>query len=164
MVGGAVVTSDAALAERLQFLQKSVGAVPGPFDCFLVLRGLKTLAVRMERHCDNAGRSRPASRTVPRSSGSCTRASPTIPATRSRRARCGDFGGMVSFLARLREEAEALVTRTKVWKLAESLGGIESLIEVPAGMNARLDQRASSPRRGTSSASRSGRVGRRPRG
>src|SRR5580765_8430781 len=107
-VGGFAATNDPTIAERLYFLQKSLGAVPGPFDSWLVLRGIKTLAVRMRKHCENA----------------------TAIAAHQMR----DFGGMVSFLAESEEEAVALVARTKLFQLAESLGGVESLIEVPARM------------------------------
>ena len=89
VVGGCAVTNDPELAERIGFLQNAIGAVPSPFDCYLVLRGIKTLAVRMERHCVNAQAvatmlvGHPAV-----SRASCIPASPTIPGTRSRRARC----------------------------------------------------------------------------
>ena len=89
VVGGFVATNDPTIAERLCFLQKSLGAVPGPFDCWLVLRGLKTLAVRMRQHCENA---RAIAAFLERASRRRARALPgparRIPATRSRRARC----------------------------------------------------------------------------
>ena len=135
MIGGFVATNDDALAERLRFLQKSLGAVPGPFDAWLVLRGIKTLAVRMRQHCENAR----AIAALPRRA-SRRRARPLpgprrrTPATRSRVRQMRDFGGMVSFLAESEEEAVALVARTKLFLLAESLGGVESLIEHPARM------------------------------
>ncbi len=153
-VNGVVVTSDTAVAERLRFLQNAMGAVPGPQDCFLVLRGLRTLALRVERHSANAlavawalaarddidwlsypglveGRHRHPGATVA-----------------ARQMRLGgpggppSFGGMVSFVpaagGRLgrpaRERAIAVAERTRLWTLAESLGGVESLIEVPAMM------------------------------
>jgi cystathionine gamma-synthase len=133
-IGGFAATNDPTIAERLYFLQKSLGAVPGPFDSWLVLRGVKTLAVRMRQHCDNA-------MTVAiwlERHGDVERVLyPGLPshpghAIASRQMR--DFGGMVSFLARSEEEAVALVARTKLFQLAESLGGVESLIEVPARM------------------------------
>ena len=134
VVGGFAGTSDDTIAERLFFLQKSLGAVPGPFDAWLVLRGLKTLAVRMQAHCANAERI-----------VACLGAHPKVKrvlypglaehpghdiAAHQMRA----FGGMVSFLAESAEAAEALVARTKLIALAESLGGVESLIEVPYRM------------------------------
>jgi cystathionine gamma-synthase len=133
-VGGFAATNDPTIAERLYFLQKSLGAVPGPFDSWLVLRGIKTLAVRMRQHCDNA-------MTVAlwlERHGNVERVMyPGLPrhpghAIAARQMR--DFGGMVSFLAQSDEEAVALVARTKLFQLAESLGGVESLIEVPARM------------------------------
>jgi len=133
-VGGFAATNDPTIAERLYFLQKSLGAVPGPFDSWLVLRGIKTLAVRMRKHCENAmavalwlERRLSVERVL--YPGLPTHPNHTIAARQMR-----DFGGMVSFLASSAEEAEALVTRTKLFQLAESLGGVESLIEVPARM------------------------------
>jgi cystathionine beta-lyase/cystathionine gamma-synthase len=134
VVGGFVATSDDTLAERLYFLQKSLGAVPGPFDAWLVLRGLKTLAVRMRQHSENARR------IVEFLDGHAGVARvlypglPTHPGHEVARAQMRDFGGMVSFLLESEEEAIALVARTKLFKLAESLGGVESLIEHPARM------------------------------
>jgi cystathionine gamma-synthase len=134
VVGGFLATNDDAISERLAFLQKSLGAVPGPFDSWLVLRGLKTLAVRMERHCENAaavaaqlGRHARIERVLyPGLAGH----SGHELATRQMRG----FGGMVSFLVGSEEEAIEIVGRTRIWKLAESLGGVESLIEQPARM------------------------------
>jgi cystathionine beta-lyase/cystathionine gamma-synthase len=134
LIGGFAATNDPTIAERLLFLQKSLGAVPGPFDCWLVLRGLKTLAVRMRQHCENA-------RAVVGFLGGHPRVEKVLfPGLRdhpghdiaARQMR--DFGGMVSFLTETEEEAVQLVARTKLWLLAESLGGVESLIEVPARM------------------------------
>ena len=133
-VGGFVATNDPTIAERLYFLQKSLGAVPGPFDSWLVLRGIKTLAVRMRQHCENAM----AVAVWLERRGNVERVIyPGLPshpnhALAARQMR--DFGGMVSFLAPSTEEAVALVARTKLFQLAESLGGVESLIEVPARM------------------------------
>src|SRR5437867_2080187 len=132
VVGGFAATNDPTVAERLQFLQKSLGAVPGPFDCWLVLRGLKTLAVRMRQHCENAHvvalwlSRHPAVEQV-LYPGLPTHPGHTIAAGQMR-----DFGGMISFLVDSEEEAVELVARTKVFKLAESLGGVESRIEHPA--------------------------------
>ncbi len=134
VVGGFTATNDPTIAERLYFLQKSLGAVPGPFDSWLVLRGIKTLAVRMRKHCENA---MAIALWLERRTSVERVFYPGLPthpnhAVAARQMR--DFGGMVSFLASSPEEAEALVTRTKLFQLAESLGGVESLIEVPARM------------------------------
>jgi cystathionine beta-lyase/cystathionine gamma-synthase len=133
-VGGFIATNDPTIAERLYFLQKSLGAVPGPFDSWLVLRGIKTLAVRMRQHCENAMQvalwlERHANVERVLYPGLPSHPNHTLAARQMR-----DFGGMVSFLAHSEEEAIALVARTKIFQLAESLGGVESLIEVPARM------------------------------
>jgi cystathionine beta-lyase/cystathionine gamma-synthase len=134
LIGGFAATNDPTIAERLLFLQKSLGAVPGPFDCWLVLRGIKTLAVRMRQHCENAravaqfleGHERVEKVLYP--------GLPGHPGHDIAARQMRDFGGMVSFLTETEEEAVELVARTKLWLLAESLGGVESLIEVPARM------------------------------
>jgi cystathionine beta-lyase/cystathionine gamma-synthase len=134
VIGGFVGTGDEALAERLRFLQKSLGAVPGPFDAWLVLRGIKTLAVRMRAHCDNARRvaefldAHPAVERV---------LYPGLAGHQGHhvaRMQMRDFGGMVSILLASEEEAVAFCSRTKLFQLAESLGGVESLVEHPARM------------------------------
>jgi cystathionine gamma-synthase len=134
VIGGFVATNDPTIAERLRFLQKSLGAVPGPFDCWLVLRGLKTLAIRMERHCENARRIA----TWLDEHGGVERVLypglATHPGHDIAARQMSDFGGMISFLAASEEAAIRLVAKTKIWKLAESLGGVESLIEQPARM------------------------------
>jgi len=134
VVGGFVATNDAALGERLRFLQKSLGAVPGPFDCWLVLRGIKTLALRMRQHSENAravagfldGHAAVERVLYP--------GLPSHPGHETARRQMRDYGGMVSFLAESEEEAVAICARTKLFTLAESLGGVESLIEHPARM------------------------------
>jgi cystathionine gamma-synthase len=134
VVGGFVATSDDALAERLYFLQKSLGAVPGPFDTWLVLRGLKTLAVRMRQHCENARR---IAEFLEGSDAVERVFYPGLPSHSGHdvaRGQMRDFGGMISFLAHSAEEAVQLVARTKLFKLAESLGSVESLIEHPRRM------------------------------
>ena len=134
VIGGFAATNDPTIAERLRFLLKSLGAVPGPFDCWLVLRGLKTLAVRMERHCENARRvaaflDRHAAVERVLYPGLASHPGHDIAVRQM-----SDFGGMISFLAGSEEDAVRLVAETKIWKLAESLGGVESLIEHPARM------------------------------
>jgi cystathionine gamma-synthase len=134
VIGGFAATSDPTIAERLYFLQKSLGAVPGPFDCWLVLRGIRTLAVRMRQHCANAHSVAAFLDRHPRVEQVLYPGLPTHPGHTIAARQMRDFGGMVSFLAESEEEAVALVARTKLFKLAESLGGVESLIELPARM------------------------------
>jgi cystathionine gamma-synthase len=135
VVGGFVAVGDVSLGAHIAYLQNAVGAVPGPFDCFLVLRGLKTLAVRMERHCANAAavvemlERHPAVATV-RYPGLATH-----PGHETAARQMADFGGMVAFTVTGGEEAALkLVGRTRLFILAESLGAVESLIEHPARM------------------------------
>jgi cystathionine gamma-synthase len=134
VIGGFAGTNDPTIAERLQFLQKSLGAVPGPFDAWLVLRGLKTLAVRMDRHCDNARAVVGFLTQHPRVTQVLWPGLPEHPGHEIAARQMRDFGGMVSFLVETEDEAVELVSRTEVWTLAESLGGVESLIEHPARM------------------------------
>jgi cystathionine gamma-synthase len=134
VVGGFAATNDPTIAERLYFLQKSLGAVPGPFDCWLVLRGIKTLAVRMRQHCHNAHAISGWLLRQARVEKVLYPGLPTHPGHTIAARQMFDFGGMISFLVESEEEAVALVARTKLFKLAESLGGVESLIEHPARM------------------------------
>jgi len=134
LIGGFLATDDPTIAERLYFLQKSLGAVPGPFDCWLVLRGLKTLAVRMRKHCENAHVVAGFLDRHPRVEKAIYPGLPNHPGHAIAAHQMRDFGGMVSFLCESEEEAVALCARTKVFRLAESLGGVESLIEHPARM------------------------------
>ena len=134
LIGGFVATNDPTVAERLYFLQKSLGAVPGPFDSWLVLRGLKTLAVRMREHCENAHAIAGSSTATRRWRRCSTPGCPSHPGHEIAARQMSDFGGMISFLAESEEEAVAICARTKIWQLAESLGGVESLIEHPARM------------------------------
>jgi cystathionine beta-lyase/cystathionine gamma-synthase len=134
LIGGFLATNDPTVAERLYFLQKSLGAVPGPFDSWLVLRGLKTLAVRMRQHCVNAHSVAAFLERHPRVERVLYPGLPSHPGHRIAAHQMRDFGGMVSFFAESEEEAVALCARTKVFRLAESLGGVESLIEHPARM------------------------------
>ncbi len=135
VIGGALITDDAELDEQVAFLQNGAGAVPGPFDAWLTLRGIKTLAVRMERHCDNAERVVAALQAHPavtgvRYPGLATHRGHEIAAKQMRR-----FGGIVSFTVDGGVSAAlAVCARTRVFTLAESLGGVESLIEHPGRM------------------------------
>lgn len=135
VVGGFVAANDAALAERLAFVQNAVGGVPGPFDCWLTLRGIKTLPVRMDRHCTNAAAVVDLLLAHPRVAQVYYPGLPGHPghaiAARQMRA----FGGMVSFTVVGGEHAALEVARsTQLWTLAESLGAVESLIEHPYRM------------------------------
>lgn len=135
VVGGFVAVANGELGERIGFLQNAVGGVPGPFDCYLVLRGIKTLGVRMDRHCTNAlaiAEMLDAHPAVARVlyPGLASHPGHEVAARQMR-----GFGGMVSFLAAGGEDAALeLVASTKVFTLAESLGAVESLIEHPARM------------------------------
>jgi cystathionine beta-lyase/cystathionine gamma-synthase len=134
LLGGFVATNDPTIAERLYFLQKSLGGIPGPFDSWLVLRGIKTLAVRMERHCENARRVAEYLSSHDAVEQVLYPGLESHPGHDIAKRQMKDFGGMISFLAASEEEAVEIVGRTKVWTLAESLGGVESLIEHPAQM------------------------------
>lgn len=135
VVGGAVITSNAEVYERLKFLQNAAGAVPGPFDCWLTLRGAKTLALRMERHSENALR-------IARFLESHPRVERVIyPGLESHRQhelalrQMRAFGGMVSFIPKGGADVARKIARTtRLFTLGESLGAVESLIEVPAAM------------------------------
>jgi len=135
VVGGALVTTDAALAERLAFHQNAMGAVPGPFDSWLVLRGIKTLAVRMDRHSANARAVADFLVAHPAVSEVRWPGLPGHPGHDVAARQMRDFGGMVSFRVAAGEQAAVDVCgRTEVFTLGESLGGVESLIEHPARM------------------------------
>src|SRR5690348_13042528 len=128
LIGGFVATNDPTVAERLYFLQKSLGAVPGPFDSWLVLRGIKTLAVRMRQHSASAESIAAFLERHPLVEKVLYPGLPSHPGHEIAARQMRAFGGMISFLAESEEEAVSLVSRTKIWKLAESLGGVESLI------------------------------------
>jgi cystathionine gamma-synthase len=134
VIGGFAATNDPTIAERLYFLQKSLGAVPGPFDSWLVLRGVKTLAVRMRKHCDNAHAIAGFLDRHPRVEKVLYPGLPRHPGHTIAARQMRDFGGMISFLVESEQEAVELVGRTALFKLAESLGGVESLIEHPSRM------------------------------
>jgi cystathionine gamma-synthase len=135
VVGGFAATNDADLAARIGFLQNAVGAVPGPLDCFLVQRGIKTLALRMDRHCANALAVVDLLRTHPAVSSVLHPSLPDHPGHDVARRQMRGFGGIVSFtLAGGEPAALDVCRRTRIFTLAESLGAVESLIEHPARM------------------------------
>jgi cystathionine beta-lyase/cystathionine gamma-synthase len=135
VVGGAVVVNDPDLYQRLAFLQNAVGAVPGPMDCFLVLRGLKTLPVRMERHADNAARLAGFLAEHPKVKRVLYPFHPSHPQTEIARRQMLSGGGMISIVLHGgAQAARRMAESTHLFALAESLGGVESLIEVPAAM------------------------------
>jgi cystathionine gamma-synthase len=134
LIGGFAATNDHTIAERLYYLHKSLGGVPGPFDSWLVLRGLKTLALRMERHSENARRIAEYLSSHQSVEQVLYPGLPSHPGHEIAKRQMSDFGGMISFLVGSEEEAVELVGRTSIWTLAESLGGVESLIEHPAQM------------------------------
>src|SRR5947208_14906005 len=134
VVGGFAATNDPTIAERLLFLQKSLGAVPSPLDCWLVLRGIKTLAVRMRQHCHNAHALSGFLERHPRVEQTLYPGLPRHPGHSIAAKQMHDFGGMISFLAGSEEEATAFVASTKIFKLAESPGRLESLTQLPARM------------------------------
>ncbi|NLF67142.1 MAG: aminotransferase class I/II-fold pyridoxal phosphate-dependent enzyme, partial [Chloroflexi bacterium] len=135
VVGGAIVLDDEESYERLKFLQNAVGAVPGPMDAFLTLRGIKTLALRMERHCANATR---VARFLEDHRAVAQVIYPGLeshPQYELARRQMAGPGGMVSFLLHGGEAAaRTLARKTRLFTLAESLGGVESLVELPAPM------------------------------
>jgi cystathionine gamma-synthase len=135
VIGGAVVVADPGLAERIAFTRNATGGVPGPFDAWLTLRGIKTLAVRMDRHCRNAMRVAQMLAEHPAVAEVLYPGLPTHPGHKTAQEQMRAFGGMVSFRL-LAGEAAAVRTcgRTRLFTLGESLGGVESLIEHPARM------------------------------
>jgi cystathionine gamma-synthase len=135
VVGGFVATSDDELADGLRFVQNAAGAVPSPFDCYLVLRGVKTLALRMDRHCENARAVVELLNAHPAVDRVLWPGLPDHPGHDVAKRQMRDFGGMVSFtLVGGEGAALEMVRRTELFTLAESLGAVESLIEHPARM------------------------------
>jgi len=135
VVGGALVVRDLGLAEQVTFHQNAIGAVPGPFDAFLTHRGLKTLAVRMDRHCDNAEAVVDFLTGHPAVSHVVYPGLPDHPGHAVAGRQMKRFGGMVSFrVAGGEEQALRVCERAQVFTLGESLGGVESLIEHPGRM------------------------------
>jgi cystathionine gamma-synthase len=135
VVGGALVTNDRELDEAFAFLQNGAGAVPGPFDAYLTMRGLKTLVLRMQRHSENASAVAEFLAGHPAVSTVLYPGRPSHPGHEIAARQMRDFGGMVSLRLRGgRRAAEDLCARTELFILAESLGGVESLIEHPSAM------------------------------
>ena len=135
VVGGALVVADPGLAERLAFTQNATGAVAGPFDAWLTLRGVKTLAARMDRHCRNAMRVAQMLAEHPAVAEVLYPGLPSHPGHKAAQEQMRAFGGMVSFRLLAGEEAAVRTCgRTRLFTLGESLGGVESLIEHPARM------------------------------
>ena len=145
MVGGIAVVRDDALAERMQFIQNTAGAVPGPFDAWLVLRGTKTLHLRMPRHDENG---RTIAAWLAERIGHENVIYPGLPSHPQHelaKRQMKGFGGMISVLTGSKERAAKILSRVRVFSLAESLGGVESLISHPASMthaSVPADQRA----------------------
>jgi cystathionine gamma-synthase len=135
VIGGAVVVADPDLAGRIAFIQNATGGVPGPFDAWLTLRGIKTLAARMDRHCRNAMRVAQMLAEHPAVAQVYYPGLPTHPGHKTAQEQMRAFGGMVSFRLLAGEEAAVQAcARTRLFTLGESLGGVESLIEHPARM------------------------------
>ena len=135
VVGGAVVVADADLAERIDYTRNATGGVPGPFDAWLTLRGIKTLAARMDRHCRNAMRVAQMLAEHPAVAEVLYPGLPSHPGHKTAQEQMRAFGGIVSFRVVGGEQAAVRVCgRTRLFTLGESLGGVESLIEYPARM------------------------------
>lgn len=136
VIQGCLVMNDAGLREKLYFIQKSCGAVPGPMDCFLVLRGIKTLGVRMKAHCENGRIIAHWLRNHPKVARVYWPGFEDHPGYAIAKKQMRDFGGMISFELKNDsvEEARRVLSSTKLFSLAESLGGVESLINHPASM------------------------------
>lgn len=136
VIQGALMMNDAELREKLYFIQKSCGAVPGPMDCFLVLRGIKTLGVRMKAHCENGKRIAEWLKLNPKVAKVYWPGFEDHPGHAVAKKQMTDFGGMISFELKNDsvEEANRVLSSTHLFSLAESLGGVESLINHPASM------------------------------
>jgi len=134
MVGGVVISNDEAASERLQFVQNAAGAVPGPFDCWLCLRGVKTLALRMERHEQNARAIAEWLSNQPKLKRILYPGLKSHPGHELHKSQASGFGGMIAFDTGSIEKGAAVLRRARLFALAESLGGVESLISHPATM------------------------------
>lgn len=133
-VGGVLALNDEAIYKELKFLQNAVGAVPGPMDCFLVMRGIKTLGIRMERHSENALTIARLLEDEPSVKQVLYPGLESHPQHELAKRQMKLFGGMMSIILDSEEAARRMVTKTKLFALAESLGGVESLIEHPYSM------------------------------
>ena len=136
VIQGALIMNDSSIKDQLYFIQKSCGAVPGPMDCFLVLRGIKTLHVRMQRHCENGAAIAHYLRTHPKVEKVYWPGFEDNIGYAIAKKQMRDFGGMISFTLKdeSMEAANKVLSSTKLFSLAESLGGVESLINHPASM------------------------------
>ena len=135
LIGGAIITTLPDAYERLKFLQNATGPVPGPLDCWLTLRGIKTLALRMERHCSNAATIAVYLNSHPAVEQVLYPGLASHPGHEIAKKQMSSFGGMLSVILKGGGlAAKHLAVSTKIFTLAESLGGVESLIEVPAIM------------------------------
>jgi cystathionine gamma-synthase len=135
VVGGAIIVTDPDLGEKISFIQNATGAISGPFDAWLTLRGAKTLGVRMDRHCANAQRVADMLAAHPKVAEVFYPGLPAHPGHEVAAKQMRGFGGIVSFRARGGEsEAAAVCGRTRLFTLGESLGGVESLVELPGRM------------------------------
>lgn len=136
VIQGALIMNDAGLREKLYFIQKSCGAVPGPMDCFLILRGIKTLHVRMKQHCENGEKIAHWLRKHPKVAKVYWPGFEDSPGYAIAKKQMRGFGGMISFELKGDSEAEVkrVLSSTHLFSLAESLGGVESLINHPASM------------------------------
>lgn len=134
VIQGALMMNDQKLRDELYFIQKSCGAVPGPMDCFLVLRGIKTLHVRMERHCENGAKIAEFLRNHPKVATVYWPGFPDSQGHDIAKKQMNAFGGMISFELKDESETKRVLSATKLFSLAESLGGVESLINHPATM------------------------------
>ena len=135
VIGGAILLNDEALHKEYKFLQNAVGAVPGPLDCFLLLRGTKTLALRIERHCQSAMIVAKHLLAHPEVAKVYYPGLPTHAGHETAKGQMSGFGGMISFeLKGDMERAKRMASSCKIFALAESLGGVESLIGHPASM------------------------------
>ena len=135
VVGGFIATNSSELDQEIAFLQNAIGAVPAPWDCYLLLRGVKTLSVRMDRHCDNAESVVNFLQGHPKVADVLYPGLPEHPTYQIAQKQMKKYGGMVSFTVKGgAEAARQIAAKTNVFTLAESLGAVESLIEVPAAM------------------------------
>ncbi len=135
IIGGAIVTNDRELFDKIRFIQNAAGAVPGPFDCFLVLRGIKTLAVRMERHTENALKIAQFLENHSKVRNVIYPGLESHPQHELAKKQMSGFGGMITFFIKGGiESARSCLEKVEIFSLAESLGGVESLIEHPAIM------------------------------